>query len=108
MDPADPARPYLQRNLPTGGSELPCPIGTLPRPVGPLTDVTLQVLPPHTTVVGVRFQPGAASLLLNLPADELVGLSVQLDELWGVTAIRLGELLAGAARKSRGSRPHKC
>jgi hypothetical protein len=63
---------------------------------------------PHTTVVGVRFQPGAASLLLNLPADELVGLSVQLDELWGVTAIRLGELLAGAARKSRGSRPHKC
>jgi hypothetical protein len=56
----------------------------------------------------VRFQPGAASLLLNLPADELVGLSVQLDELWGVTAIRLGELLAGAARKSRGSRPHKC
>jgi hypothetical protein len=73
-----------------------------------LTDVTLQVLPPHTTVVGVRFQPGAASLLLNLPADELVGLSAQLDELWGVTAIRLGELLAGAARKSRGSRPHKC
>jgi hypothetical protein len=90
-------RPYLQRNLPTGGIELQCPIGALPRLVGALIAASVQVLPPHTTVVGARFQPGAASPLLGLPADELVDLTVQLDELWGGTAVRLGELLAGAS-----------
>ena len=29
-------RPVLQRNLPTGGVELQCPIGAMPRIVGPL------------------------------------------------------------------------
>lgn len=89
-------RPYLQRNLPTGGVELQCLIGALPQLVGPLTAASVQVLPPHTTVVGARFQPGAASPLLGLPADELVDLTVPLDDLWGGTAVRLGELLAGA------------
>jgi AraC-like DNA-binding protein len=90
------ARPYPQRNLPTGGVELHCPIGGLPRLVGPLTAASVEVLPPHTTVVGARFQPGAASPLLGLPAGELMDLTVRLDELWGGTAARLGELLAGA------------
>ena len=88
---------YPQRNLPTGGIELHCPIGDLPRLVGPLTAASVEVLPPHTTVVGARFQPGAAAPLLGLPADELMDLTVRLDDLWGGTAARLGELLAGAA-----------
>jgi AraC-like DNA-binding protein len=89
-------RPYVQRNLPTGGIELHCPIGALPRLVGPLRAPSVQVLPPDTTVVGARFLPGAASPLLGLPADELVDLTVQLDDLWGGTAARLGEVLADA------------
>jgi len=89
-------RPYLQRNLPTGGLELQCPIGALPRLVGPLTAASVQVLPRHTTVVGARFQPGVASPLIGLPADELVDLTVRLDDLWGGTASRLGEILADA------------
>jgi AraC-like DNA-binding protein len=89
-------RPYLQRNLPTGGVELHCPIGGLPLLVGPLTGPGAQVLPPYTTVVGARFWPGAASPLLGLPAEELVDLTVQLNDLWGGAATRLGELLAGA------------
>lgn len=54
-------RPYVQRNLPTGGVELQCPIGALPRLVGPLTVASVQVLPSHATLVGARFWPGAAS-----------------------------------------------
>jgi AraC-like DNA-binding protein len=88
--------PYVQRNLPTGGAELHCPIGAVARLVGPLARAKVEVLPPRTTLVGVRFQPGAAAALLGLPADELVDLTVQLDDLWGQAAVRLGELLADA------------
>jgi len=88
------SQPYVQRNLPTGGVELHCPIGGVPWLVGPLTAASVEVLPPHTTVVGVRFWPGAASSLLGLPADELVDLTVRLDELWRSAALWLGELLA--------------
>src|SRR5215470_7964769 len=65
-------RPVLQRNLPTGGVELQCPIGAAPRLVGPLTRAKLEILPPGLTIVGARFWPGAASPLLGVPADELV------------------------------------
>ena len=88
--------PYLQRNLPTGGVELHCPIGGLPRLVGPLTGPSVQVLSPYTTVVGARFWPGGAASLLGVPAEDLVDLVVELDDLWGGAAARLGELLASA------------
>jgi AraC-like DNA-binding protein len=89
-------RPQVQRNLPTGGVEVQCPLGGLPRVVGPLTRARVQLLPPSTTVVGARFWPGSASPLLGLPVDELVDLTVELDDVWRGTAVRLGELLAGA------------
>jgi AraC-like DNA-binding protein len=89
-------RPYVQRNLPTGGVELQCPLGGLPRVIGPLTGARVQVLPPSTTVVGARFWPGAAPLFLGLPVDELLDLSVGLDDLWRGNAVRLSELLAAA------------
>ncbi len=76
------------------GVELHCPIGGLPRLIGPLTGPSAQMLPPYTTVVGARFWPGAASPLLGVPADDLVDLVVELDDLWGGAATRLGELLA--------------
>lgn len=90
-------RPYVQRNLPTGGVELHCPLGGVPSVIGPLTAASVAVLPPFTTVVGVRFWPGAAAPLLGLPVDELVDLTVQLDDLWRRSAVQLGELLAGEA-----------
>lgn len=89
-------RPYVQRNLPTGGVELHCPLGGVPRVIGPLTGARIQVLPTHTAVVGARFWPGSAAPLLGLPVDELVDLTVELDDLWQGTAARLGELLAAA------------
>ena len=78
--------PYLQRNLPTGGIELHCPVGSIPRLVGPLTGPSLEVLAPGVTVVGARFHPGLARAVLGLPAYELVDQTVRLDEIWGTSA----------------------
>jgi AraC-like DNA-binding protein len=89
-------RPYLQRNLPTGGVELHCPIGGSPWLVGPLTSAGVRPVPAHTTVVGIRFWPGAAAPLLGLPAGELVDLTVPVDDVWGDAAARLADLLAEA------------
>ena len=91
------AQPYAQRHLPTGGVELHCYIGALPRLLGPLPTARVEMLPPRTTVVGARFWPGAASVILDLPADELVGATVSLDEAVPGAAEPLGELLADAA-----------
>jgi AraC-like DNA-binding protein len=78
--------PVLQRNLPTGGVELKCPIGATPWLIGPLTQAKAELLPPHLTVVGVRFWPGAASPLLGQPVDELVDQIVPFGAGWGAAA----------------------
>ena len=85
------SEPYPQRDLPTGGVELHCPVGGVPRLIGPLTRAHLQVIPPRTTIVGVRFMPGAGTALLGVPADELVDCAV---ELWGPAAVAIGSIVA--------------
>ncbi|MFG1911264.1 helix-turn-helix domain-containing protein [Kribbella sp. NPDC048928] len=88
------SQPYPQRDLPTGGVELHCPVGGAPRLIGPLTRAHLQVIPPRTTIVGVRFMPGAGTPLLGVPADDLVDCAV---DLWGPAADRIGSVVADAA-----------
>jgi hypothetical protein len=63
--------PYVQRHLPTGGVEMHFPIGGHPQLVGPLTGPEIEVIPAHTTIVGVRFQPGTAPPLPTV-LDDLV------------------------------------
>ncbi|MFF0342591.1 DUF6597 domain-containing transcriptional factor [Kribbella sp. NPDC004875] len=87
-------QPYPQRDLPTGGVELHCPVGGVPRLIGPLTRAHLQTIPARTTIVGVRFMPGAGTPLLGVPADELVDCAV---DLWGPAAEAIGWAVAGAA-----------
>jgi AraC-like DNA-binding protein len=81
------AEPYVQRNIPTGAVELVCRVGAEPRVVGPLTGALVEVLGPGTTVVGLRFAPGAAPAALGLPASELVDLTVRADDVWGRTSL---------------------
>jgi AraC-like DNA-binding protein len=88
---------YVQRHLPTGGVELHFPIGGRPQMVGPLTGPKVEVIPPHTTLVGVRFLPGAAPPFPTVLGD-LVDERVGLEELWGSTAERLGEAVAAVPR----------
>jgi len=86
---------YVQRHLPTGGVEIHFPIGGHSQLVGPLTSAEIEVIPAYTTVVGVRFQPGAAP---PLPAvlDDLVDQRLGLAQLWGSSVDRLEEAMTRA------------
>jgi AraC-like DNA-binding protein len=94
------AAPYVQRHLPTGGVEIHFPIGGRPLLAGPLTGPEIEVIPAHTTVVGVRFQPGTAPRLPTV-LDDLVDQRLCLAELWGSTVDRLVETMAGAGTPER-------
>jgi AraC-like DNA-binding protein len=87
--------PYVQRHLPTGGVELHLPIGGRPRFLGPLTGPHVEIIPPHTTVVGLRFHPGGAPPIPEV-LDDLVDQRVSLEALWGSTARRLSDAAAVA------------
>jgi AraC-like DNA-binding protein len=91
---------YVQRHLPTGGVEIHFPIGGDPQLVGPLTGPEVEVIPAHTTIVGVRFQPGAAPPLPTV-LDDLVDQRLGLSELWGRSVDRLVEAMARAATPER-------
>src|SRR5258705_3874001 len=91
---------YVQRHLPTGGVEMHFPIGGHPQLVGPMTGPEIEVIPAHTTIVGVRFHPGAAP---PLPAvlDDLVDQRLGLAELWRSSADPLVEAMALAGTPER-------
>ena len=91
---------YVQRHLPTGGVEIHFPIGGHPQLVGPLTGPEIEVIPAHTTLVGVRFQPGAAPPLPTA-LDDLVDQRLVLAELWGSLVDRLVEVMASARTPER-------
>ncbi|MBV9444314.1 MAG: helix-turn-helix domain-containing protein [Streptosporangiaceae bacterium] len=91
---------YVQRHLPTGGVEIHFPIGGQPQLVGPLTGPEIEVIPAHTTIVGVRFQPGTAPPLPTV-LDDLADQRLGLAELWGSSVDRLVEAMAGAGTPER-------
>ena len=92
--------PYVQRHLPTGGVEIQFPIGGSPQLVGPLTGPEIEVIPAHTTIVGVRFHPGTAPPFPTV-LDDLVDQRLDLAELWRSSADRLVEAMAGAGTPER-------
>jgi AraC-like DNA-binding protein len=61
---------------------------------GPLTRPRLELLPPGTTVVGVRFRAGAAAGVLGVRPSELADAVVDAAELWGRGAAALGAQMA--------------
>lgn len=86
---------YVQRHLPTGGVEIHFPVGGYPQLVGPLTGPQIEVIPPHTTIVGVRFRPGTAPPLPTV-LDDLVDQRLGLADLWGRSVDRLEEAMGRA------------
>lgn len=87
---------FAHRTAPHGSAELVCALGSAPRIRGPQSGPVQEVRAPGTRVVGVRFHPGAAPCVLDMPSSELVDLDLGADELWGSWALALGEALAGA------------
>jgi len=72
---------YTHRTVPNAAVELSCRIGGEPVVTGPRTGHALELLAPGTTVVGVRFHPGAAPALLGVPASALLDVSAPAAEL---------------------------
>ena len=91
------AQPYTQRDTPTGGVELTCALGAAPRVVGPSTGPLVETLAPGTTIVGLRFHPGASAPIVGRPASELQDVAVHAEELWGPTATAAAESVHDAA-----------
>lgn len=94
---APEAAPYSHRTVPHGSVELAVEVGSPPRVIGPQTVPVVATLAPGTTVVGVRFHPGAAPALLGVPASELLDVELEGDELLGRSASALGDAVAAAA-----------
>jgi AraC-like DNA-binding protein len=85
---------YEHRTVPNGCAEISYALGTGSiRASGPKRTPALQRLPPGEILVGLRFRPGMASAVLETPISDLVDLEVELDQLWGRSAVSLGEQL---------------
>ncbi|WP_232662747.1 helix-turn-helix domain-containing protein [Pseudonocardia sp. TRM90224] len=91
---------YVQRHVPTGGVEIHFPIGGRPQLLGPLTGPQIEVIPAHTTLVGVRFHPGTAPPLPTV-LDDLLDQRLALPELWGSPVDRLVNTMAVAGSPDR-------
>lgn len=91
------AAPYVHRSVPSGGVELVCRVGSVPRIIGPMTGPRVETLEPGSIVVGLRFRPGAAPALLGVPASEFTDVTVDATAVCGSAAARAGERAAEAA-----------
>jgi AraC-like DNA-binding protein len=91
------AASYVHRSIPNGSVELLCQLGSVPRIVGPRTRPNVEVIAPGSTVVGLRFYPGAAAPVLGVPTSVVVNLALDANELWGRSAVAVGERVAGSA-----------
>jgi AraC-like DNA-binding protein len=90
------AAPYVHREVPSGGVQVACRVGSMPYIAGPLTGPGVETLEPGSTVVGLRFRPGVAAALLGGPASEFVDMTVDAAAVWGTAAVRAGERAAQA------------
>jgi AraC-like DNA-binding protein len=92
---------HQQRHVPNGAVELQWRPGSPPRLIGPLTAPVIEELAPGSTVVGIRFRPGAAGPALGVPASELVDEVVEVEHVWGRPAAETLEDRLSAAASPR-------
>jgi AraC-like DNA-binding protein len=100
----DPARPIAERVLPDGGVHLIFNLGDPPAvpggpgvaavAVGARCEPSIIHMAGRVEHVTVTLRPGGIAALLGIPAAELVGHDVPLDELWGAFAAEALERLA--------------
>lgn len=66
------------------------------RVAGPDKEPQIETLSPGAVIVGFRFRPGAAAGWLGVPASEIVGARLDIDELWGTCVRALTDRLKAA------------
>jgi AraC-like DNA-binding protein len=88
---------YGQRVLPDGCVDALWRDGLL-CVAGPDTAWRMVDIPANSSIVGVRFRPGAAKVLFGaMPASEACSQQIDLSELWGAgPVVELGERMAAA------------
>jgi AraC-like DNA-binding protein len=92
---------YEHRTVPNGCIELSYALGGDGVTVSGLQrGPAVSRLEAGTTVVGLRFRPGASPWILGATPTELVDLDVSIDDLWGREASMLEERLADAQSPS--------
>jgi AraC-like DNA-binding protein len=91
------SEPYEHRTIPDGSMEIVHELGAVPKLVGPQSRPTTQLIRPGTTLVGIRFRPGAAHPLLGIPASELLDLQIPLDSVWSGAGATLTASLIDAS-----------
>lgn len=64
---------------------------------GPDIAAALSPIAPDSTVVGIRFRPGAARRWLGLPMSEIVGSRVALGDFWGTRAQEIANKIGDAS-----------
>jgi AraC-like DNA-binding protein len=67
------------------------------RIAGPDRQAKIETVPPGKTVIGMRFQPGAAFRWLGVPASDVVDDRVALESFWGAEARALEAWIGEAA-----------
>jgi hypothetical protein len=88
---------YEHRTVPNGSVEISYALGSERVVVsGPQSEPLAARVESGTTLIGIRFRPGAAPSILGPPASELVDLRVDLDRLWGSGVATLVERLGEA------------
>ena len=103
ISPEGPA--YEHRTVPNGCIEVACVKGAdVVSVIGPRRQPVVERLPPGATVVGVRFRPGLPAAVLGATAPELMGVRVELDQLWGRSAVTAAERVGLAATPGEAAR----
>jgi AraC-like DNA-binding protein len=89
---------FAHRTVPNGCIEIACMKGSRVVSVtGPRREPLVRRLPPGSTVVGVRLRPGVPADVIGATATELTDSALNLDELWGRSAVAAAERIALAA-----------
>ncbi|HEX6105626.1 MAG TPA: AraC family transcriptional regulator [Gemmatimonadales bacterium] len=93
------------RVLPDGCVDLIVGVdGARPFVVGTMRAAVVFPLAGRVDLFGVRFRPGGAAALLDLPLVELTDLRVPLEEIWGPAAGVLGDAVEPGSLGARASR----
>jgi len=96
---------FAHRTVPNGCIEIACMKGSRGVSVtGPRRKPLVRCLPPGATVVGVRLRPGVRADVIGAAATELTDSALNLDELWGRSAVATAERIALAATPSDAAR----
>jgi AraC-like DNA-binding protein len=100
---ADDASSQPTRVLPDGCADVIVDLSRAPNAfaVGPMRVAAVHTMAGRLDFFGIRFRPGAASTLLDVPLAELCDQHVPLDVLWGPLATELADALAGAPNAER-------